>query len=198
MHSPFFYSSFLLLLFCRVHGEVTAESHMTAPSPPARYQVQYPRATTAASQTTASASLTLTVHPIGFVTSNTYCSLVSYFLRFCNSATPGFSTLNYTSQTPCLCYSGTSWAPQFFDNYVTSCAQYVSSVEPLEYPKLTSLEGFCSASGGPSSSSSRTLLASTTATTASEQTTVSTGSGSTPSSNPPSPGLPGIQSISSI
>lgn len=81
------------------------------------------------------------------VFTNPACSFVSYALSFCNSATPGFSTLGVTSQAPCLCYSSTSWAPNSFDGAVQTCADFVKTAEPTAYSDIAGIEGYCSSIG---------------------------------------------------
>ena len=74
---------------------------------------------------------------------NTACSYVGFALSYCNSVSPGFTTMDPTSQAPCLCYSSTAWAPNMFDGAVLTCAEYVSSVAPSSLSDITALEGFC-------------------------------------------------------
>ena len=97
------------------------------------------------------------------VESNPACSWVEYALSFCESASPGFATMDVTDQAPCLCYSSTSWSPDFFDGAVATCVEYVSTAAPSLYTDLTAMEGFCSSvgnvytqTGGASSSTNQT------------------------------------------
>jgi len=79
--------------------------------------------------------------------SNPACSFLSYAFSFCNSATPGFSTMDASLQAPCLCYSSTKWSPNGFDGPVQTCADFVSTAEPSAYPTFAAVEGFCSSVG---------------------------------------------------
>lgn len=81
---------------------------------------------------------------------NDACSTVANVLTFCNSISPGFSTLAATDQAPCLCYNSTSWVPNWFDGAVETCAQYIQTADPSDtslYSSLVTLEGFCSSVG---------------------------------------------------
>jgi hypothetical protein len=100
-----------------------------------------PVATVAASSGSAAASGSVDIF------SNSACSYVSYAFDFCNSVSPGFSTMDATVQAPCLCYSSTSWDPTFFDGAVQTCADFVSTAEPSAYPTFAAVEGFCSSIG---------------------------------------------------
>jgi hypothetical protein len=93
----------------------------------------------------------------GNLDSNPGCSLVSFALSYCISASPGFTTLVPSLQAPCLCYSSTSWDPSVFDNAVATCAEYVSTAIPSDYSVFSALEGFCTSVGN--------VLATTTAAT---------------------------------
>jgi len=83
----------------------------------------------------------------GDLDSNPGCSLVSFALSYCISASPGFTTLAPSLQAPCLCYSSTSWDPSLFDNAVATCAEYASTAVPSDYSAFSALEGFCSSVG---------------------------------------------------
>jgi hypothetical protein len=75
------------------------------------------------------------------------CEYVLDAISFCESVSPGFTTLPPSSQAPCLCYSSTVWDPNFFDNYVFSCAEYASTAAPADYSDIVALDGFCSSVG---------------------------------------------------
>jgi len=134
---------------------------------------------------------TLTPFPTGDATSKPACSWISHELSFCNSISPGFSTASYTDQRSCLC--DRSWSTtigQFtgavFDEEVSICADYAFTAQFSDYPKLTSLERFCSRSsqntGTPTASISVTVPASTVGSTVPTSTaavpTVGSGAGS--------------------
>jgi hypothetical protein len=83
------------------------------------------------------------VTPVGEVA----CEYVYEAISFCASVSPGFTNLPPASQAPCLCYSSTVWEPNFFDNYVFTCAEYVSTAVPADYSDFVALEGFCTSVG---------------------------------------------------
>jgi hypothetical protein len=99
-----------------------------------------PATTTSASDVTpAPASVDIFTNPA--------CSTVGYALSYCNSVSPGFTTMDPSSQAPCLCYSSTVWNPSAFDGAVLTCAEYVSSVAPSSLSDITFLDGFCTSVG---------------------------------------------------
>jgi len=66
------------------------------------------------------------------------CATVTSILPSqCAQKTPGFSSLPFAEQASCLCYSGTSWAPQQYDTALASCFNYVSTAAPSQYSELT-------------------------------------------------------------
>jgi len=66
------------------------------------------------------------------------CSTVLSILPSqCAQKTPGFSSLPWTEQASCLCYSGTIWAPQQYDTDLGSCYNYFSTADPSDYSGLT-------------------------------------------------------------
>ena len=76
------------------------------------------------------------------------CSLVTDAISFCESVSPGFLSLNPTSQAPCLCYSSTSWNPEHFDGAVATCASALSAQGDLAgYSTAELLAGFCTSVG---------------------------------------------------
>lgn len=83
---------------------------------------------------------------------NSACSFVGFALSYCNSVSPGFTTMDPTSQAPCLCYSranptSTAWLPEVFDGAVLTCAEFVSSVASESLSIITGLESFCTDAG---------------------------------------------------
>jgi hypothetical protein len=121
-------------------GSVSSASipKTSPPGPSITSQVIKPAPTTA-SPNPATASVNIFTNP--------GCSFVSFALSFCNSATPGFSTLDVTSQAPCLCYSSTSWSPDGFDGPVQTCANFVSTAVPSAYSDIAAIEGYCNSIG---------------------------------------------------
>ncbi|KAF4637473.1 hypothetical protein G7Y89_g610 [Cudoniella acicularis] len=95
------------------------------------------------------------------------CSYALFAVSFCDSVSPGFSTMNPTLQAPCLCYSSTAWIPDIFDSAMATCASYAKTADTSDYSSLKSLEGFCS-SVGPvlaiTTSAAKTTPKTTTAT----------------------------------
>jgi hypothetical protein len=76
------------------------------------------------------------------------CSTVEAAISFCESVSPGFATLDPTNQAPCLCYSSTSWDPEFFDGAVATCASGLSAQGDLAgYSTVEVLAGFCTSIG---------------------------------------------------
>jgi hypothetical protein len=122
---------------------------------------------------------------------------VSQELSFCNFITPGFSTAPYTDQRSCLCGSSTivgQFTGAVFDEELSICADYAFTAQSSDYPKLTSLENFCSNTFQPLSSKGAT----STVTSAPSTTFVSippTSAGSAAPTPVSPPGLsPGVQS----
>jgi len=75
------------------------------------------------------------------------CGLVLDYISICDSLSPGFESLDPTSQAPCLCYDSRSWVPTIFDDAVTSCGSFVSTAIPSDYSLFEAFEGFCSSVG---------------------------------------------------
>ena len=54
------------------------------------------------------------------------CASISDYSSICESFSPGFATASaFAFQAPCLCYQGTSWAPNVYDGYVQTCQSYL-------------------------------------------------------------------------
>lgn len=113
---------------------------------------------------------------------NPACSTVGFALSYCNSVSPGFTTMDPSSQAPCLCYSSTVWNPSAFDGAVLTCAEYVSSAAPSSLSDITGLEGFCSEignvlgeGGGATGTNGNGVPIATTATTPKQTTTSKAG-----------------------
>ena len=91
------------------------------------------------------------------------CSTVLEALSYCESVSPGFTTLNPTSQAPCLCYSSTSFVPDVFDGVVATCASGLSAEGALaDYSTVELLAGFCSSIGPVLGGSPQSTSATTT------------------------------------
>jgi len=78
---------------------------------------------------------------------NSGCAFVGSALSFCDSVTPGFTSLLPEQMATCLCYSSTAWSPNGFDSPLSTCVEFVKTASPSDYPVLSSLEGFCTAVG---------------------------------------------------
>ncbi|KAL8762429.1 MAG: hypothetical protein Q9184_001557 [Pyrenodesmia sp. 2 TL-2023] len=66
------------------------------------------------------------------------CSSIGSKLEACESATPGFQYLSlWDSQASCYCYQGSNFAPSSFDNYYSSCLEYLSTDNTEAYSLLT-------------------------------------------------------------
>lgn len=74
----------------------------------------------------------------------TACFSALEFIDFCSSVSPGFVSMDSSSQAPCLCYSSTVWMPGVFDGYVSTCASYAKTSSPEDYSAISALQGFCS------------------------------------------------------
>jgi len=85
--------------------------------------------------------------PAQLLQQNSACNVVGQAIAICNTLTPGFNTLQPTSQVHCLCYSSTSWRPSIFDNAVKTCADYAFTAAPGAYNPLANLKGFCQGIG---------------------------------------------------
>jgi len=103
----------------------------------------------------------------------------------CESKTPSFTDLNDRQQASCLCYSGSTWNPDAFDELYTHCYSYFKTELSSKYATVTDAGGICSsvgnilsgtASAGSSASKSTTPSTSrpSTAATASIPTVSST------------------------
>lgn len=71
------------------------------------------------------------------------CGSIDRIGSFCESVTPGFSSLSFSRQAGCLCYSGISWDPAPYDSIFGSCANYLSTADTKFYSTLKA-EGFVS------------------------------------------------------
>ncbi|KAG4431550.1 hypothetical protein IFR05_012963 [Cadophora sp. M221] len=81
------------------------------------------------------------------ILSNSGCAFVGSALSFCASVTPGFTTLLPAQMATCLCYSSTAWSPKGFDSPVSTCAEFVKTASPTDYPVLSAFEDFCTSVG---------------------------------------------------
>ena len=95
------------------------------------------------------------------------CSIIPSIFSFCESATPGFSDFSPASKAPCICYSfsgtSTEWVPEYFDSVVTSCGEWVKTVDPIDYSVYQGMENFCSSVGDVLAATTIAITAQTTA-----------------------------------
>lgn len=68
----------------------------------------------------------ITVAPPSF-TGSVNCDAVISILRRCEGSTPGFDALSFHDQQSCLCTTSGTWAPDYFDDYWSSCMDYAST-----------------------------------------------------------------------
>ncbi|KAI4186874.1 MAG: hypothetical protein LQ346_005605 [Caloplaca aetnensis] len=69
---------------------------------------------------------------------NPECSSLGSKIQACDSATPGFENYRlWDTQASCFCYEGSNFAPSSFDNYYSSCLDFLSTDNPAAYSILT-------------------------------------------------------------
>jgi hypothetical protein len=85
--------------------------------------------------------ITSSVIPTSVATLPAACNTVSEYLSICESYTPGFSTLAFSEQAPCLCYSSTVWSPQLYDGYWDTCWTSFSAIDYPGYASVTAMDG---------------------------------------------------------
>jgi len=139
--------------FCTAVGDYQNNANpgasATRPNSVSSTSIPAPVGTTTSPLTTPAPSRTASTSAAGAsdtvdIFTNSACSYVSFALSFCNSATPGFSTMSLSAQAPCLCYSSTSWSPDGFDGPVKTCADFVSTADPPSFTDIAGIEDFCS------------------------------------------------------
>lgn len=64
------------------------------------------------------------------------CNLYTTFSSLCAADTTGFSSLSFSKQASCFCYSGISWDPGYYDGLVGSCWRYISTKSTSLYSSL--------------------------------------------------------------
>lgn len=129
--------------FCTKQGDVVGGggATATAKTTPAPTATSTNGASTTPKPTTAASGTAVTTGPI------TACATVDAAITSCESATPGWTDLAGTQQASCICYSGSSWAPNAFDDPVLSCANYLKTASPSDYSDVLSIENFCTKKG---------------------------------------------------
>jgi len=92
-------------------------------------------------------SATSTYAPLGSNSGNlggsAACNAVNNAINLCTALTPGFMGLQSTDQAKCLCYSSSSWAPNVFDDAVSTCCPYANTADISLYSTISTLSGFC-------------------------------------------------------
>jgi hypothetical protein len=83
----------------------------------------------------ATKSAPITVAPPSY-TGSANCDAVISILSGCEAATPGFDNLCFHDQQSCLCSTSGTWAPDYYDDYWSSCLAWASSSDPSEYSLL--------------------------------------------------------------
>ncbi|CAG8977460.1 hypothetical protein HYALB_00011808 [Hymenoscyphus albidus] len=133
------------------------------------------------------------------------CNYVYSAIGYCSSVSPGWISAPTKTQATCLCYSSTSWIPSVFDNSVSSCAQYVKTVDPQDYSVIANLGGFCSSAGNVRgnniATSTRTPTSPTAASTTAAPSSLSPSPTITPgptTARPPLNAAPGCSTVSRI
>ena len=125
----------------------------------------FPRQTQAPSQVSGDSAST-TADSSQPLATNSACGYLTSAIERCESLTPGFTSLHYTDQTRCLCYSSLTWNPYPFDSAVLTCAEFAYTASSSLYSDLQQLEGFCdtstSTAGSSNSTSAATLPAAST------------------------------------
>ncbi|CAG8959302.1 hypothetical protein HYFRA_00013072 [Hymenoscyphus fraxineus] len=133
------------------------------------------------------------------------CNYVYSAIDYCSSVSPGWISAPEKTQATCLCYSSTSWIPSVFDSSVSSCAQYVKTVDPQDYSVIANLGGFCSSAGNVRgnniATSTRTPTSPTAASTTTAPSSLSPSPAITPgptTARPPLSAAPGCSTVSRI
>lgn len=77
----------------------------------------------------------ITVAPASF-TGSANCDAAFSILEGCENATPGFDRLCFHDQQSCYCSTSGTWAPNYYDNYWSSCLAWASISAPSSYSLL--------------------------------------------------------------
>jgi hypothetical protein len=169
--------------------EVSFGYPQTAPAP-GRHNVaqpNFPRATEASefsnTQTTFQRGLALTAEPIVVHDFYLECLLVSSALSFCDSASPGFNTLDFSEQASCLCYNSNFWPD---GDAASDCDLYFSTQAPSIISQELSLNYLCFTVTLATSTSPSSFLTASTTFPGSFTTVSETSAASSPSSSPSS------------
>lgn len=61
------------------------------------------------------------------------CTSWNLLQQECSQRITSFSNLPFSSEASCLCYTGSTWAPQKYDGYWASCLSYFKTQNPSLY-----------------------------------------------------------------
>ncbi|CAJ2513791.1 Uu.00g019100.m01.CDS01 [Anthostomella pinea] len=115
------------------------------------------------------------------------CFSAADLVQTCISETASFTALPASSQAECLCYRSafegtntltTTWQPNYFDGYVSECAEWASDTNTEVYSAYTSWENLCSSYGDILSVGSMTISSNGSATTSSSDSVTTSSSDS--------------------
>jgi hypothetical protein len=114
------------------------------PNRPNVLQLHFPRATLVSefsnTQTTFESGLDITAQPIVVHAIYVECLLVSSALSFCDSASAGFNTLDFSEQALCLCYNSKFWPD---GDAASDCDLYFSTQAPSIISQELDLNSLC-------------------------------------------------------
>jgi hypothetical protein len=85
-----------------------------------------------ASITDATASAPITVAPPSY-TGSANCDAAFSILQSCEIASPGFDNLCFHDQQSCFCSTSGTWAPNYYDDYWSSCLAWASASDASSY-----------------------------------------------------------------
>jgi len=82
-------------------------------------------------------------------TNANYASCVSALQIFasCSSANPGFASADNLVLAECLCYSSSTWIPDYYDALQSACVRWDSTADPSEVSFGNANNGFCTRVG---------------------------------------------------
>lgn len=138
---------------------------------------------------TADNSVVITSAPATFNSYQSACFSLSEAIAACAAQTPGFGSLDNEDAASCLCYQGTTWIPDVFDGYASSCAVYLNEQgDVTDAAALSSGVGLCSSVGNVLSlisAPASTTTGSGTAATSSPASAAATATGASQSTSTP-------------
>ncbi|KAI0132322.1 hypothetical protein BJ170DRAFT_242765 [Xylariales sp. AK1849] len=132
----------------------------------------------ALAQFTAPAVINNAVNAITTGAGYSACVTAEAAIQYCSSAIPDFDHAPYSDVAGCLCCSGTSYEPDYFDEVAETCASYISTALPKstsQYSAYSTLGSFCDDEGSQNICRSAGSGSITATQTASAFTSVPTG-----------------------